>query len=121
MNKAEFAEIFIKRTKKFAIEIIFLYRRLPKTEEARIVGRQLLKAATSVASNYREACRARSDNEFFSKISIVVEEADETVFWLEILTESEIYKVEDKLMKEANEILSIVSTSRKTLKQRMNK
>ena len=121
MNKADFAEVFKNRTKKFSIEIIFLHRRLPKTDEVKIIGRQLLKAATSVASNYRAACRARSDNEFFSKISIVVEEADETVFWLEVLTESEIYKVDSKLMKEANEILSIVSASRKTLKQRMNK
>ncbi len=121
MNKTEFAEIFKDRTKKFSIEIIFLYRRLPKTDEVKIIGTQLLKAATSVASNYRAACRARSDNEFFSKLSIVVEEADETVFWLEILTESMIYKVEENLVKEANEILSIVSASRRTLKERLKK
>ena len=121
MKNSEFAENFKKRTKKFSIEIIFLYRRLPKTDEAKIIGKQLLRAATSVASNYRAACRARSDNEFFSKISIVVEEADETVFWLDVLTESLIYKVEDILMKESNEILSVVSSSRKTLRDRLGK
>jgi four helix bundle protein len=116
MSKIEFAEAFKKRTKKFAIDIIFLYRRLPKSEEARIIGRQLIKAATSVASNYRAACRGRSDNEFYSKLSIVVEEADETVFWLEVLMESKVYNVEEDIMKEANEILAIVSASRKTMK-----
>lgn len=116
MSKIEFAEAFKKRTKNFAIEIIFLYRRLPKTEEAKIIGRQLIKAATSVASNYRAACRGRSDNEFYSKLSIVVEEADETVFWLEVLIESKVYNVEEAIMKEANEILAIVSASRKTMK-----
>jgi four helix bundle protein len=116
MSKIEFAEAFKKRTKKFAIDIIFLYRRLPKSEEARIIGRQLIRAATSVASNYRAACRGRSDNEFYSKLSIVVEEADETVFWLEVLIESKVYNVEEDIMKEANEILAIVSASRKTMK-----
>jgi four helix bundle protein len=117
MSKSEFAEAFKRRTKKFAIEIIFLYRRLPKTEEAKIIGRQLIKAATSVASNYRAACRGRSDNEFYSKLSIVVEEADETVFWLEVIMEANIYKVEDIILKEANEILAVVSASRKTMKE----
>ena len=117
MSKSEFAEAFKKRTKKFAIDIIFLYRRLPKTEEAKIIGHQLIKAATSVASNYRAACRGRSDNEFYSKLSIVVEEADETVFWLEVLIESKVYNVEAAIMKEANEILAIVSASRKTMKE----
>lgn len=116
MNKVEFAEAFKKRTKKFAIEIIFLFRRMPKTEEAKIIGKQLIRAATSVASNYRAACRGRSDNEFYSKLSIVVEEADETVFWLEVLMESQVYKVEEDIIKEANEILAIVSASRKTMK-----
>jgi four helix bundle protein len=116
MSKSEFAEAFKKRTKKFAIEIIFLYRRLPKTEEAKIIGKQLVRSATSVASNYRVACRGRSDNEFYSKLSIAVEEADETLFWLEILTESKVYQVEEGIMKEANEIVAIVSASRKTMK-----
>jgi four helix bundle protein len=119
MSTSEFAEAFKKRTKKFAIDIIFLQRLLPKTEEAKIIGRQLIKAATSVASNYRAACRGRSDNEFYAKLSIVVEEADEAVFWLEVLMESNIYKVEENILKEASEILAVVSASRKTMKENM--
>lgn len=121
MNKLEFADALKNRTKKFAIDNINLHRKLPKTEEARIIGKQLIRSATSIASNYRAVCRARSDNEFFSKISIVVEEADETVFWLEILTEAEIYEVDTELLKEANEILAIMAKSRKTAKDNRQK
>lgn len=115
-TKMEFAEAFRRRTKKFAIDVIQLYRKLPNNEEARIIGRQLLKSATSVAANYKAACRARSAKEFYAKLTIVVEEADESVFWMEILTESKIYKVENELLNEGNEILAIVAKSRKTLK-----
>ncbi len=121
MSKSDFATEFKNRTKYFSIEIIKLYRKLPKSDDAKIVGKQLIRAATSVAANYRAACRARSDNEFYSKISIVVEEADETVFWMEILTEADIYRVGDELMKEGNEILAIAASSRKSLKNRLNK
>lgn len=117
MSKVDFAEAFKKRTKKFSIDIIFLFRRLPKTEEAKIVGRQLLRAATSVASNYRAVCRARSDKEFYAKLSIVVEEADETLFWLEVLSESDIYSVEPEIMQESKEILAVVAASRKTMNE----
>ena len=120
MGKIDFAEEFKKRTKKFAIDVIQLFRKMPKTEEARIVGRQILKPATSIASNYRAACRARSDKEFYAKLSIVVEEADETVSKMEIISESGIYKVEDNLSKEANEILFMVARSRKTLRNKIN-
>lgn len=112
----EFAEAFRRRTKKFAIDVIQLYRKLPNNEEARIIGRQLLKSATSVAANYKAACRARSAKEFYAKLSSVVEEADESVYWMEFLTESKIYKVENELLNEGNEILAIVAKSRKTLK-----
>src|ERR1700761_4801867 len=106
-NKNAFAEQFRNRTKKFVIDNIKFYRSLPKTEEAKIVGKQLLRSSSSVGSNYRAACRARSQAEFHSKISIVVEETDESVFWMEILVEAEIVKQNDinPLMKEANEIL----------------
>jgi len=83
-------DAFKKRTKDLALRIIKLFQVLPKTDEARIIEKQLLRSATSVAANYRASCRARSDAEFFSKISIVVEEADETLFWLEMLFEAEI-------------------------------
>ena len=106
------------RTKLFAVEIVKYYRNLPKTEEAKIIGKQLLRSATSVAANYRAVCRARSDAEFFSKLSIVFEEADETLLWLEIIIESEINKDDKtkKLHQEALEILSIMAASRKTMK-----
>lgn len=117
MNKIEFAEMFKSRTKKFVVDNIRLFRQLPKTEEAKIVGRQLLRSSSSVGSNYRAACRARSQAEFHSKLSIVVEEADESVFWMEIMIEADIIdktKLTD-LYKEANEILKVVSSARKTV------
>ena len=121
MKNSEFADEFQKRTKKFAIDVIRMYRKLPRTEDARILGRQLVKSSTSVASNYRAACRARSDAEFYAKISIVVEEADESVFWMELLTESGIYAVDESLLKEGTEILSVVARSRKTVKNKVQK
>ena len=115
-----FAEEFRNRTKKLAVEIIKYCRTLPKSEESFIIKKQLIRSSTSVAANYRAACRARSDAEFFSKLSIVVEEADETEFWLEMIIESEIYdsKETKALLKESGEILKIVSKSRKTLKDK---
>src|SRR3989475_6564346 len=82
------SEVLKERTKKFAIGIIKLFRMLPKTEEARVIGRQVLRCGTSVAANYRAVCRARSKAEFVAKMGIVVEEADETVFWLEMLADT---------------------------------
>ena len=76
------------RTKQFAIRVVRLFRALPKTREAMVMGNQLLRSGTSVAANYRAACRARSKAEFISKMGTVVEEADETVFWLELLIET---------------------------------
>jgi four helix bundle protein len=114
------AEELKTRTKLFAIRNINLYRNLPKTEEAKIIGRQLLRSATSVGANYRAACRARSNDEFYSKISIVVEEADETMFWHELLLEAGIIKAEklEGLMKEANEIIAIMVSARKSIKDK---
>jgi four helix bundle protein len=77
-----------ERTKKFAIRIVRLFRSLQKSAEGRILGRQLLRSGTSVAANYRACCRARSRAEFIAKIGVVVEEADETVFWLELLIDT---------------------------------
>ena len=74
-----------KRTKQFAIRIIKLFRSLPRTEEARVIGKQMLRSGTSVAANYRAVCRARSRAEFIAKVGVVVEESDETVLWLELL------------------------------------
>lgn len=114
-TRIEYREQMNVRLKSFALRVIKLFQSLPKTDEARIIGKQLLRSGTSVAANYRAACRARSGNEFYSKMSIVVEEADETLFWFELLTEAEIISVErmKDLMKEAEEIVKIMSTARK--------
>jgi four helix bundle protein len=116
-QKNELAEAFKKRTKKFVVDNIKFYRTLPKTEEAKIIGRQLLRSSSSVGANYRAACRARSQAEFHSKLSIVVEEADESLFWMEILIEAEIVRTTELAMlsDEAMQILKIVSASRKTV------
>jgi len=116
-SKVDFAEIMRNRTKKFVVDNIKFFRTLPKTEEAKIIGRQLLRSSSSVGANYRAACRARSQAEFHSKLSIVVEEADESAFWMEILVEAEIVKSSELnyLSDEANQILKIASASRKTV------
>ena len=116
-DRIEFAEMFKKRTKKFVVDNIKFFRTLPKTEEAKIVGRQLLRSSSSVGANYRAVCRARSQAEFHSKLSTVVEEADESAFWMEVLIEAEITKQADiaLLLDEANQILKIASASRKTV------
>ena len=119
MNKAE---VLKQRTKRFALRVVALFRALPKTEEARVIGRQVLRSATSVAANYRAVCRARSKAEFVSKTGIVVEEMDETVFWLELLVEAGIVKKEkmENLLHEAEELLAIFAASQKTAKSRID-
>lgn len=82
------AEQLRERTKQFAIRVVRLFRSLPKTEEAKIIGKQALRSGTSVAANYRAVCRARSKAEFIARLGVVVEEADETFFWLELLVET---------------------------------
>jgi four helix bundle protein len=108
------------RTKQFAIRIVRLFRLLPKTDEARTIGRQLLRSGTSVAANYRAVCRARSKAEFIAKIGIVVEEADETVFWLELLVDTNIVTEEKlrDLLREANELVAIFAASQQTARRR---
>jgi four helix bundle protein len=106
------------RTKDFALRILRLYRSLPFRDDARVVGKQLLRSGTSVGANYRAACRARSKAEFIAKMGIVLEEADETVFWLELLSEGGIVRREklDALLNEANELTSIFVASLRTAK-----
>jgi four helix bundle protein len=100
-------------TKQFALRIIRLYRSLPATDEARILGKQLLRSGTSVGANYRAACRARSKAEFIARLGIVLEEADETVFWLELLVESGVGSRErmQPLVKKADELTSVFVAS----------
>ena len=107
------------RSKRFALEIIRVFRSLPKGEDVRIIARQLFRSGTSVAANYRAACRSRSRAEFIAKIGIVVEEADESVFWLELLVESGMAKQDlvAPVAKEANELLAIFAASQRTARQ----
>jgi four helix bundle protein len=106
------------RTERFAIGVIRLFQSLPRKEETRIIGRQLLRSATSVGANYRAVCRARSRKEFVSKVGIVVEEADETVFWLELLGKCELADGRRiaPLIREASELLAIFAASQRTVK-----
>lgn len=109
-----------QRTKQFAIRIVRPFRSLPKTDEAGIIGKQALRAGTSVAANYRAVGRARSKAEFVAKMGVVVEEADETVFWLELLVDTGIVRKEQvgELLAEANELLAISAASHGTAKAR---
>jgi four helix bundle protein len=106
------------RTKKFALRIIRLFQALPRTDEARILGKQLLRCGTSVAANYRAVCRSRSSAEFVARIGVVVEEIDETVLWLELLVESGILPEARlaPLQQEANELFAIFVASQLTAK-----
>ncbi len=106
-----------RRTKEFAIKIIALVASLPKNRTTDVIGYQLLKSGTSIGANYREACRARSRADFISKIGIVEQEADETLYWLELLAEMDLlaHDVLKPLQKECDELLSIfVATGKST-------
>jgi len=104
------------RTKRFALRIIKLVGSLPRGLAADIIGRQLLRSGISVGANYRAACRARSRPEFASRLAVAEEEADETLYWLELLAESGLVRVERlrDLMEEADELVAIFTASRKT-------
>ena len=108
------------RTKAFAIRIIKTCQSLPTTKEAQVLGKQLLRSGTGVAANYRAACRGRSRAEFIAKLGIVVEEADETLFWLELFLESGLITRHhlNGVFEEATELLSIFAASHKTARSR---
>ena len=111
------------RTKQFALQIIKFWESLPKDDTSKTLGRQLLRSGTSVAANYRAVCRAKSTPDFISKLSTVLEEADESAFWIELLMGSG--KVQNEsarpLLKEANELVAIsitsINTARKNTQQ----
>ena len=108
------------RTKTFGVNVMKLVDRLPKHRSVDVIGRQLLRAATAVGANYRSACRARSQADFISKIGIVEEEADEAAYWLELLRESNVARldgVSEVLWREANELTAIFAASEKTAKR----
>jgi four helix bundle protein len=105
-----------RRTKQFALRTLKLVAALPNTVQGRTVGGQLARAGTSVGSNYRATCRARSRAEFVAKIGVVLEEADESAFWLELIIEGELLmaKLVQPLLEEANALVSIMASSRIT-------
>jgi len=118
MDKYEFQ----KRTKQLAIRIIHVSNALPKTLAADVIGRQIVRSASSVGANYRAASRAKSTSDMINKLKIVEEEADETLFWLEILAESEIVpesRLKD-LIQETDEIVATTVASIKTLRNRQS-
>ncbi|AVH71677.1 four helix bundle protein [Nostoc sp. 'Lobaria pulmonaria (5183) cyanobiont'] len=116
MNEQEFKA----RTKQLALRVIRLVEQLPQTRISDVISKQLLRSATSVGANYRAACRAKSKADLIAKLSIVEEEADETLYWLELVIESGLMTAEKlkSLMQEANEILAMTVASIETLREK---
>jgi four helix bundle protein len=108
-----------ERTKAFALRIIRLFRSLPNSRDAQVIGMQLLRSGTSVGANYRAACRARSRAEFIAKLGVVIEKADESVYWLELLIATKVIKADKltDLLKEAQELTAIFNAARSTTKR----
>lgn len=114
-EKELFIEKMKKRTKKFAVDVILFCNTLINGKASGVVTYQLVKSATSVGANYRAACRGRSKAEFYSKICIVVEESDESEYWLEVIDDAHLstdQKELDRLLKESNEITKIMSSAK---------
>jgi len=112
-----------EKTKSFALEIIKLIESLPRGRTTDVIGKQLLDAGTSVGANYRVAYRARLPEDFISKMGIVEEEADETIYWMELLIESGLVQKQDltHLLDGANQILAMNVSSIKTAKRKRSK
>lgn len=109
------------KTKLFTIDIIRFLKSFPNDYIEETIAKQLLRSSSSLAANYRAACRSRSKPEFFSKLSIVVEETDETMFWLEVLIEADISNNEKtrKLLQKATEFIKIFAKARKTVNNQL--
>lgn len=116
MNEEQFKD----RTKRLALRVIRLVEALPQSKSADIIGKQLLRSVTSVGANYRAACRGKSTADIIHKLSIVEEEADETLYWLELLLEAEIFSKDRlaDLMDETNQIVAMTVAPIKTLRNR---
>jgi len=112
-------EIIKKRTKQIGLDIIKLIDELPAKPSSWAISKQLIRCSTSIGSNYRATCRAKSNSDFINKLKIVEEEADETIYWLELLEESGLTAASQtaSIKKETNEILSIIVASIKTMKK----
>jgi len=109
---------FKNRTKQIALRVIRLVESLPNSNAAQIIGKQILRSATSIGANYRAACRGKSTADVVHKLSIVEEEADETLYWMELLIESEIVSANklSVLFKDINEIVAMTVSSIKTMR-----
>ncbi|NJL09792.1 MAG: four helix bundle protein [Calothrix sp. SM1_7_51] len=116
MNEKEFK----RRTKQLALRVIRLVEALPQSRTADVIGKQLIRSATSVGANYRSACRGKSTADLIAKLSIVEEEADETLYWLELIAESGLVPQAklSNLMSETDEILAMTVASIKTLRSK---
>ena len=116
MNEQQFKA----RTKQLGLRVIVLVEALPETKTSNVIGRQLLRSATSVGANYRAACRSKSTADLIAKLAIVEEEADETLYWLELLVESGLITADKlkSLMQETTEILAMTVASIKTLREK---
>jgi four helix bundle protein len=114
------AEELKQRTKEFGIRTVKVVEQLPNRRTPQTIGQQLLRCGTSVGANYRAACRARSDAEFRAKLGICEEEADEAIYWLELIVELGFVRAAllEKLIIEANEILAIVVASIRTSRRK---
>ena len=123
LSNFDFAEEFRQRTKVFALRIMKLVDRLPSAPSCRVAGMQLVRSGSSVAANYRAACRARSEREFVAKLHITLEEADESVLWLELLSEGGHLPEGrlDDLLTEARAIMSILGKAEKTARDKQKK
>ncbi len=110
------------RTKIFSIAILNLVEKIPSNKIGNTIGNQIVRSGTSVGANYRAVCRAKSDKDFLNKIVIVEEEADETLFWLELLIASNILKSDqlEPLVKECNELIAIFTASGRTVRNKIN-
>jgi four helix bundle protein len=114
---------FKYRTKQLGLRVIKLVEALPNSQSGRIIGNQILRSATSVGANYRAVCRAKSTADIINKLKLVEEEADETLYWLEMLVEAELVsppRLAD-LMKETDEIIAMTVASIKTLRDKNNR
>ncbi len=112
MSKGE----LLARTKKFSLRILKLVDHLPRTTSGRAIGNQLVRSGTSIGANYRAACRSRSRAEFAAKLGVVAEEADETIYWLELIRDGNLLPENklDDLLKEADELTAIFTAGRRT-------
>ena len=116
------SEVMRDRTKAFALRIVAMVGEMPRTNAGFVLGKQVLRSGTSIGANYREACRASSRKQFLYSVDIALREADETLYWIELIMEANMFK-RDKvkpLWEECNEIVSIMTATSQSTKKNMN-